>query len=1160
MTLLLKLLTNKLAVNLAGIIALSFFIWYGARYVKFGDPATSLSFTQRIIVILVVWIIWGIIALIKLWRDRSQNQELVENIESSNQKAQEDEENNRSKEEIATLNDRFTSALGQLKKSKFASKHGKKSLYELPWYIIIGPPGAGKTTMLTNSGLRFPLAESHGEGALGGVGGTRNCDWWFTDEAVLLDTAGRYTTQDSHRSLDNSAWHGFLQLLSKYRRRQPINGAVIAISAEDLIMQTEEQRGHLGKTIQARLDELHEHLGIQFPVYVLITKCDLIAGFSDYFANASQQERNQVWGTTFPLDEEASYNRNYLSEQFDLLTNRVSAGTLQRINTERDIQKRALIHNFPLQVNNLKASVLKLMDDIFAASRYKQQALVRGVYLSSATQQGTPIDRIMAAVNQQFGLERDQGQRQLSSGKSFFINHLLTEVIFPEASLVGVNKRLENIIKWVRRSLFGGMAITFIGTIAVWVSSITGNYSTMEDVDNSVTQFEVESAKLTDSNRNIIATLPSLNALWDAANAYNQESHPLLANLGLYNGSVDKNADLLYKDQLQELLLPRLAYLLESDLSTNTDTDQLFDSLRLYLLTAKAQPETKLTDTEKADIHQWAQSQWQPQLEGKATEQQQLSDHVTRLLDLDYKPFPPNQRLVDATRLKIQQLPIAQRLYAQLKSSPEFSAQRPLYEAVGNETLAVYGAENNAQSLPYLFTKPGFENLDFSPNSPSLAYVAENRWVMGTSEGEDFSQADLEKIGKDIEALYLVDYSNYWNKLLGEMHLSPFNSMQQGVERLNLLSDPVYSPIKNMLVLASDNTRLRPIPETPPAEGSAEELFANQAEPTSVDKQFQQMQRLVVKADSPSGLNSTLAAIKELQTYMATISTAPNPDQAAYLKAKGRFQGAADSISKIRSLAASAPAPMQTWLLELADHSWSLLLAGSQRHINSIWQQDVYSLYQRTLSNRFPLANNDTEASLQDFNSFFRPGAAIDQFVQEYLTAFVNTRTWKSKSLEGRNIGLSSRSLKQLANATAIRQAFFRESASNASASFTLTPIKMDAQVSQFDLDLGTDQPSLGYSHGPKIGKSLKWSGANMSRIRLIFEDLNGNTNQEAFNGDWALFRLLDNSNLKRNNSSSFEVSFEVSGRKANYELKATSSINPFNRNLLTDFNCPQRL
>ncbi len=137
------------------------------------------------------------------------------------------EEEAASTEEISTLKQGLDEALATLKKARMGGKTGRgQYLYQLPWYIIIGPPGSGKTTALINSGLRFPL----GAGKVRGVGGTRNCDWWFTDEAVLLDTAGRYTTQDSHEEVDRAAWRGFLDLLKKHRRRRPINGAFVAIS------------------------------------------------------------------------------------------------------------------------------------------------------------------------------------------------------------------------------------------------------------------------------------------------------------------------------------------------------------------------------------------------------------------------------------------------------------------------------------------------------------------------------------------------------------------------------------------------------------------------------------------------------------------------------------------------------------------------------------------------------------------------------------------------------------------------------------------------------------------------------------------------------------------------------------------------------------------
>ena len=160
--------------------------------------------------------------------------------------------------EIAILRQRIEEAQRHLKRLRGADRRGKKYLYELPWYLLIGPPGAGKTTALTNCGLRFPLAERHGNRPVRGAAGTRNCDWFFTDEAVLMDTAGRYTTQDSDEKADEAAWLGFLDLLKETRPRQPINGVLVAISLSDLVTLPEPERMAHAKAVRGRLGGLLE--------------------------------------------------------------------------------------------------------------------------------------------------------------------------------------------------------------------------------------------------------------------------------------------------------------------------------------------------------------------------------------------------------------------------------------------------------------------------------------------------------------------------------------------------------------------------------------------------------------------------------------------------------------------------------------------------------------------------------------------------------------------------------------------------------------------------------------------------------------------------------------------------------------------------------------
>ncbi|MEC9310319.1 MAG: type VI secretion protein IcmF/TssM N-terminal domain-containing protein, partial [Pseudomonadota bacterium] len=253
---------------------LSACVWYFAPFIGSEDWRPFDSILSRGITIGVIWVVILMIIGLVFWRRRRRDRQMTEDMAEATEVPEEDDV---LAEEIGELRGKFKQAMAELRKSK----NGRRHLRDLPWYVMIGPPGAGKTTAIVNSGLQFPLADKMGKAAIGGVGGTRNCDWWFTNEAVLIDTAGRYTTQESDADADNAAWLGFLGLLKKYRKRQPINGAIIAISLSDLSLQDEITQKSHAQAVRRRLSELREKLGVRFPVYVLFTKADLIAGFQE---------------------------------------------------------------------------------------------------------------------------------------------------------------------------------------------------------------------------------------------------------------------------------------------------------------------------------------------------------------------------------------------------------------------------------------------------------------------------------------------------------------------------------------------------------------------------------------------------------------------------------------------------------------------------------------------------------------------------------------------------------------------------------------------------------------------------------------------------------------------------------------------------------------
>ena len=310
------------------------------------------------------------------------------------------------------LKERMKDALATL---KTASGNKSGYLYDLPWYVIIGPPGAGKTTALVNSGLKFPLARGATPAAVAGVGGTRYCDWWFTEDAVLIDTAGRYTTQDSDAKSDKESWFSFLDLLKKSRPRQPINGVLVAISIEDVLTMSRQDLTAHADAIRMRLLELHQRLKVSFPVYALFTKADLVAGFSEYFSYLSEASRRQVWGATFQTADKSKNLIGDIPNEFDQLLVRLSEETLDRLQDEPTPQHRVQLFGFAAQMARLKPQIHDFLNQIFEPTRYHVNASLRGFYFTSGTQQGTPIDQLIGSLARTFGAEEVSARRYITA-------------------------------------------------------------------------------------------------------------------------------------------------------------------------------------------------------------------------------------------------------------------------------------------------------------------------------------------------------------------------------------------------------------------------------------------------------------------------------------------------------------------------------------------------------------------------------------------------------------------------------------------------------------------------------------------------------------------------------------------------------------------------
>jgi type VI secretion system protein ImpL len=567
------LLRNRWLQGGLAFLAFALVAWFTGELAALGDWRPFETEGARAALIACAacaWVGW------ELWRAaraRRENARLLEALAAGGEGATADSAA-RAAREIALLRQRFEEAAATLKTARFRGADGEsRYVSELPWYVFIGAPGSGKTTALANSGLRFPLRKAGEELSLAGVGGTRNCDWWFTEEAVLLDTAGRYTTQASDAEADAAAWLGFLGLIKRFRPRRPLNGVLVTVSASDLMLWSEDERRQYAWDVRSRVTELYERLGARFPVYVLVTKADLLAGFMEFFGELDAQARARVWGATFVHSADGfvlgSPGQRF-AEEFRALEERLYGELLERMQEEPDLQRRAAAYRFPQQFRSLGPLLEQFLDAAFIGVPGSPEAMLRGVYFTSGTQEGSPIDRVLGALARSFRLERAVGATVApGSGKSFFLTRLLREVIFAESCLAGSDERIERRERLLRRLAYAAIAAIAIGVGALWTAAYFASRDFIAAAEAGSAKAKEALAALGPPGPGDAAQMVrALDALRSLPGGYaDQAARSAALGAGLSQaGKIGAQARRAYRNALADALFPRLALALEEEI------------------------------------------------------------------------------------------------------------------------------------------------------------------------------------------------------------------------------------------------------------------------------------------------------------------------------------------------------------------------------------------------------------------------------------------------------------------------------------------------------------------------------------------------------------------------------------------------------------------
>ena len=1164
-------LKKRAVLIVLGFILLAIFIWWALGYLSPVVRGYQLdAYPVRLIVIGVVIGLWALVLLVKRLRAKQAGQKLMAAVVRQSESAKE-----RPSAEALQLRERFEEAVATLG----ARKRGRHSLYDLPWYIIIGAPGSGKTTALVNSGLHFPVDQRTGRGALRGVGGTRNCDWWFTDEAVFLDTAGRYTTQDSDAGSDSAAWGEFLTLLRKYRQRRPVNGVLVAMSAQDLMVQGHAAREEHVAAVRRRLEELNAQFGIQLPVYLLITKCDLVAGFTEYFDDLTQEGRAQVWGVTFPY--EVTRNSDAAAtfpEEFDALALRLNDRVFGRVQDVGDPRRRARAFGFPQQIAALRGPLSEFIAEVFRSTKFDKTILLRGIYFTSGTQEGTPIDRLLGAIGRRFSVAPD-AVVPAGRGKAYFIERLLKEVVIPEAGLAGVNRRLEVRKAASQLGAYAAMiAVAVLGVLALSVS-YARNAAYVRDVHEAVAALQrTPAVPETAAVEQMLPRLDAVQQVYDVANRHNVAGVPLMMRWGLYQGSaLGDAAQKAYVDVLNGPLLARVAERFRERINGYaSDPILLYAYLKGYLILLQP-PAHPRADADDVKHLRWlADEEWKAPTASEAETGPLMLRHFNNLLTeaSALRPIPRDaatDTLVASAQSSVREASIARLAYLRLRraSEEDVDAALRLDRAAGvrsEELLRRKDGKSLSVPVLSLFTKKVFEQLAADgATSKLIAPLAREQWVWGQDMPKR-SAADLEA---ELFDAYEKEYIEQWEAVLKAIDTKPPSTLTQAADALPLQAAALRNVLRTidaqtfLIKPAAPKSEAGIVDKATEKAGQLVSPFIGKGKPAlsradlarqRITARFDELHKLVAGESAP--IERALGQMGELKEKLKKVGGGVGQTPAANPQAQAEIN---DATRALKTTAAELPPKIGGMFADVAGRVESVVIQGARGDLVSQYTQAVAADCRDFVSNRYPLNRNATmEATPADFGRVFGYGGTFDRFFTATLEPLVDVtrRPWAWKPTLGDAPAGPAWMLPQFEAARRIRDNFFRPGSQMLELSFRVSPVELDAAVTKFTLRI--DGQTLTYQHGPEPIVRMNWPGPVGEAIVTFADKSPVPVSIAHTDSNWALFHLIDNATqVQVESETRHVVTFSKNGVSARLRFEFDSNRNPFyKRDALQQFRC----
>ena len=1107
----------------------------------------------RIVLTLVILGGWGLWAFLRMRRAKKASDAIARELGPASG----------ADAETIALGQRMSEALTSL---KGATGNRRDYLYSRPWYVIVGPPGAGKTTALLNSGLRFPFADQ----SLKGVGGTRNLDFWFADEAALVDTAGRYTTQDSDSSVDAQGWKSFLSLLKKHRPLSPINGVLIAIGVDQLLTGSRVELDNHAAAVRRRLAELRATLEVSVPAYLILTKMDLLAGFCEFYDDLDVEGRRAVLGTTFPVGPKA--DSVAVMTGFDALVAAQSERQAKRLFEEVDQTRRGLILGFPSQLGALRSRLARFVDGAFIVGD-QPGATLRGFYLTSGVQEGAPLDRILAGIAQVYDAP---SQSRGASGRTYFLNRLLSDVVFAEAGLVQTDPAARARQRTRTLAAVGAIAAVSLIVVALWGVSFFGNREFQKQLNASSQQVQtltretgIDLVEVRATDPDLEQSLSTLRALRDLPQGYaaRKAGEPgLMKTFGLFQSSHAEAAIEAYRNGLRRILLPRILLRLEQYIGQNSaNALELYEPLKTYLMLGGQGP----LDAEA--VKSWVMADWAGQVlpgADRAEVRKELGEHLSALLEdpnlaaaWPGRKAPLDGTTIASARAALSTLSLADRAYAVLRQKAAAGGGSPWVSstvlASGDAQAFANGPEVLALSVPYFYTRTGFEKSYQLGLASVQDDLKRDMWIMGGDASTGGMQAQMASIRPGVAALYSRDYIAAWEKVVAALKPADYFSDQAAFGAFT--KSP--SPLKMVLLELRKNTtfgggssaaggmataaltqRLGRAAALAPTGGGGIDAGV------SIAQAFKPVHDYVGDGKAPAPIDDFVAAIKQAGT--AAISAKMTGGGAGSESVQAAL---ATAVASVAAASAGAPPQLQGFVAAATKGGSTAQTGAAQGAVTDAYAQTVLPACRTATQDKYPFVGaTDADASIVDVQRTFGMNGTVEAFLSQRLMPLLDTAgpVWRWQTGNSVAAMLDPASPNEFSKAQQLRDLLAGGLTIKVEAqSFGggVTAVEFSSGGTKYRFDPATMQP-----------RPIIWSTqGSLPEAAVVFYKGDAVVQKIETQGPWALFRLFDKAKRENSGPQTVLATFGQGDVSAVFRVTLPSDRNPFGRGGIWSFRCP---